>query len=140
MLVSHFCHLRILWQSFTLRASRGSVVGIRYSVFGMPQGHEVIKSPSHTPNTIALRGNEGFSLSMRMLRMISAFIALGILAVSAADRPNIVVIMADDIGVECLSAYGSKMYQTPNLDQFFSTLTHVFTGGIGAIFTLMASR
>ncbi len=31
-------------------------------------------------------------------------------------RPNIVVIMADDIGLENLSCYGSKIYETPHLD------------------------
>jgi len=32
-------------------------------------------------------------------------------------RPNIVMIMADDIGYECLSCNGSSMYETPNLDK-----------------------
>ena len=31
-------------------------------------------------------------------------------------RPNIVLIMADDLGYECLSCNGSEMYQTPHLD------------------------
>lgn len=31
-------------------------------------------------------------------------------------RPNIVLIMADDLGYECLSCNGSQMYQTPHLD------------------------
>lgn len=31
-------------------------------------------------------------------------------------RPNIVLIMADDIGFECFGCYGSKLYQTPNID------------------------
>ncbi len=31
-------------------------------------------------------------------------------------RPNLLVIMADDIGVECLGCYGSKIYETPHLD------------------------
>src|SRR6056297_2142443 len=35
---------------------------------------------------------------------------------SEPARPNIVLIMADDIGMECLSCYGSEMYETPNLD------------------------
>ncbi len=34
----------------------------------------------------------------------------------AADRPNVVVIMADDMGYECVSAHGSKMYKTPHID------------------------
>src|SRR5262245_11981187 len=37
---------------------------------------------------------------------------------SAADaRPNIVVIMADDFGYECLRCNGGTSYQTPNLDR-----------------------
>ncbi len=39
----------------------------------------------------------------------------------AAERPNFVVIMADDIGVECLSCYGSEMYDTPNIDRIAAT-------------------
>lgn len=31
-------------------------------------------------------------------------------------RPNIILIMADDMGYECLSTYGSTSYQTPVLD------------------------
>lgn len=32
------------------------------------------------------------------------------------DRPNVILIMADDMGFECLSSYGSLSYQTPKLD------------------------
>ncbi len=32
------------------------------------------------------------------------------------DPPNIVVIMADDIGIECLGCYSSEVYETPHLD------------------------
>lgn len=32
------------------------------------------------------------------------------------DKPNIILIMADDMGYECLSSYGSTSYQTPVLD------------------------
>lgn len=35
---------------------------------------------------------------------------------SAADRPNVIMIMADDVGFECFSAYGSREYSTPRLD------------------------
>lgn len=31
-------------------------------------------------------------------------------------QPNIVLIMTDDMGFECLSAYGSTSYKTPRLD------------------------
>jgi arylsulfatase A len=33
------------------------------------------------------------------------------------DRPNVVLIMADDFGYECLRANGGESYQTPNLDR-----------------------
>lgn len=36
---------------------------------------------------------------------------------SQADRPNIVLIMADDMGYECLSSNGSLTYQTPFIDK-----------------------
>ncbi|MBX2852576.1 MAG: sulfatase-like hydrolase/transferase, partial [Phycisphaeraceae bacterium] len=35
----------------------------------------------------------------------------------AADRPNVVLIMADDMGYECLGVNGGRSYKTPNLDQ-----------------------
>jgi N-acetylgalactosamine-6-sulfatase len=45
----------------------------------------------------------------------------------AADRPNIVVILADDLGYGGLSCYGQSRYSTPNLDRMASEgarLTH----------------
>ncbi|MCC5938237.1 MAG: sulfatase-like hydrolase/transferase [Lunatimonas sp.] len=33
------------------------------------------------------------------------------------NRPNIILIMADDMGYECLGSYGSAAYHTPNLDR-----------------------
>ncbi|QTN31083.1 sulfatase-like hydrolase/transferase [Akkermansiaceae bacterium] len=38
-------------------------------------------------------------------------------ALPAADRPNIVLIMADDMGYENLSCHGSKLNGTPHLDR-----------------------
>ena len=40
-------------------------------------------------------------------------------ALFAADRPNIVLIMADDLGFSDLGCYGSEI-ETPNLDQLAS--------------------
>lgn len=37
--------------------------------------------------------------------------------VSAAERPNIVMILADDLGYGGLSCYGQSRYATPNLDR-----------------------
>ncbi|MCK4957927.1 MAG: sulfatase-like hydrolase/transferase, partial [Planctomycetes bacterium] len=35
---------------------------------------------------------------------------------AAAERPNVILIMADDIGWECFPDYGGEDYETPNLD------------------------
>lgn len=37
-------------------------------------------------------------------------------ATHATERPNILLIMADDLGMECLGAYGGTSYETPHLD------------------------
>jgi len=40
-------------------------------------------------------------------------------SVSAADKPNILVIWGDDVGITNISAYSHGMmgYQTPNIDR-----------------------
>lgn len=48
--------------------------------------------------------------------LVSALLALLPLVLRAAEPPNIILIMADDIGVECLSCYGSEEHETPHLD------------------------
>jgi len=42
------------------------------------------------------------------------------LAAQQQERPNIIYIMADDLGYADLSCYGRKDYQTPNIDQLSS--------------------
>jgi arylsulfatase A len=49
---------------------------------------------------------------------------------SVESRPNIILIMADDFGDECVGAYGSLDYQTPNLDGLAETglrFTHCYS-------------
>lgn len=55
-----------------------------------------------------------------MKALVFSLALLGLLPVceSAAGRaPNIVFILADDLGYTDLACYGSKFYQTPNLDR-----------------------
>ncbi len=35
----------------------------------------------------------------------------------AGERPNILIILADDVGREVLECYGGSSYDTPNLNQ-----------------------
>lgn len=49
---------------------------------------------------------------------------------AAAEGPNLVVVLADDLGVECVGAYGGLSYQTPNLDRLAASglrFTHCFS-------------
>ena len=45
------------------------------------------------------------------------FVLVGLTGSQAAGKPNIVLIMADDMGYEALSANGSESYKSPNLDK-----------------------
>ena len=62
----------------------------------------------------------GVGVSMWNSRLLSTAI-VGILVLAArpvrGERPNIVLIMADDIGYECFGCYGSRQYQTPQIDR-----------------------
>jgi arylsulfatase A len=60
-------------------------------------------------------------------RRVFLAIAVGLLpalcaaAPMAAPRPNVVLIMVDDWGYECVGANGGTSYQTPNLDRLAAT-------------------
>lgn len=51
------------------------------------------------------------------VRVLLAFIALAGFVSTAQARPNIVLIMADDIGLECYTPYGGESYQTPTAER-----------------------
>jgi len=55
------------------------------------------------------------------LLIISALFQGFVLTLNAQDkRPNIVLILADDLGFECIRANGGTSYQTPNIDKLAS--------------------
>src|SRR3954467_10272475 len=54
---------------------------------------------------------------MKQLQLLLAVLCLCAGALRAADRPNVVVILVDDLGFECLGTNGGKSYQTPVLNK-----------------------
>lgn len=53
------------------------------------------------------------------MRVLLSFVALAavVSTARAAEKPNVVVILADDLGYECLGANGGQSYKTPHLDR-----------------------
>jgi arylsulfatase A len=38
-------------------------------------------------------------------------------SLAVADRPNIILIMADDLGIDSVQDYGGRQYKTPHMSQ-----------------------
>ena len=71
----------------------------------------------------------------RLLRLFTALIALLsanalIAAREPTDRPNIILIMADDVSWEAFGCYGGEDYETPNIDALAASgirFTHAYS-------------
>ncbi len=64
---------------------------------------------------------------MKPLVITLLFLSVSILN---ARKPNIVLVMADDLGIECIGSYGGESYYTPNLDKMASEgmrFTHAYS-------------
>lgn len=76
---------------------------------------------------------------MKTLRLIPALLALLGTSVLAAEKPNIIVIMADDLGYGDLSCYGADDFETPNIDQLAAEGAR-FTSGYCSASTCTPTR
>jgi arylsulfatase A-like enzyme len=56
-------------------------------------------------------------ITIHVTLVVSAFAGLFVSRARAADRPNILYIMSDDHAAHSISAYGSKVNQTPQIDR-----------------------
>lgn len=62
-----------------------------------------------------------FLRSFRLVLFGCATVGAAYSATASAPKPNIVLIMADDFGYECVTANGGQSYQTPNVDRLAAT-------------------
>lgn len=53
----------------------------------------------------------------RFLRLVSLCLFHAAMSAASPRQPNLVVILADDFGYECITANGGESYQTPNVDR-----------------------
>ena len=58
--------------------------------------------------------------ALRLLVVLVGFVGVASAATPTATKPNIIFIMADDLGYTDVAAYGSKYYETPNIDRLAS--------------------
>ncbi len=70
-----------------------------------------------------------------MKRLITVFSALFVLFVQAqaADKPNVIFILADDLGIGNVGCYGADNYKTPVIDKLAAEgtrFTHCFTAAL----------
>ena len=63
---------------------------------------------------------------------VIAIVTLPTVVIDAADKPNVVLIMADDLGFQDLSCYGSRTIRTPELDRLASEGTRLTSFYAGA--------
>ena len=54
---------------------------------------------------------------MKYFILFAAFFCAPVVGFAAEARPNIVFVLADDLGVNDLGCYGRKEHHTPHLDQ-----------------------
>lgn len=64
-------------------------------------------------------------MTHRTTRTIQAFLAIALtlstVSLDAREKPNVIIVMADDIGFECYGHKGSEFYATPNIDELART-------------------
>ena len=76
---------------------------------------------------------------MKTLVQIAAVTLLAVVSSTAAEKPNIIVMMADDLGYGDLSCYGATVFKTPNIDKL-AAQGQRFTSGYCSASTCTPTR
>lgn len=63
----------------------------------------------------------GRNMKMPLLTLVAIGLASHSLAAEPAKRPNLIVILADDLGAKELGCYGNTVHRTPQLDRLAAT-------------------
>ncbi|QTN31046.1 arylsulfatase [Akkermansiaceae bacterium] len=73
------------------------------------------------------------------MKTLLPFLLAATLTAYSAEKPNIIVIMADDLGYGDVSCYGAKVFQTPHIDKLASEGQR-FTSGYCSASTCTPTR
>ena len=79
----------------------------------------------------------------KSFRIASIFLVASALFVSAAEKPNIIFLFADDLSYEAVRAFGHTDIDTPNLDRLVNggtTFSHAYNPGSWSPAVCMPSR
>ena len=66
------------------------------------------------------KSHEMKNIGIRKLIIVTIFLVSNLNLQAQSKRPNIILILADDLGFECITANGGTSYQTPNIDKLAS--------------------
>ncbi|MFN7563355.1 MAG: sulfatase-like hydrolase/transferase, partial [Prosthecobacter sp.] len=55
------------------------------------------------------------------LTLLSALLLAPLVVLHAAGKPNVIVVLSDDLGLSRVSCYGAAPFQTPNIDKLAAT-------------------
>lgn len=89
------------------------------------------------PSTVLRRGSHASRLASALA--LSLGLAIAHAGEAVAERPNIIVIMADDLGYGDVSAYGAKAIETPAIDRLAGEGVR-FTSGYASASTCTPTR
>ena len=77
----------------------------------------VIYTFNHGGVRLRLRKPMKSTLILLTNLLLMPLAALATAQASESSRPNILFILADDLGIECLSSFGGRDHSTPNIDR-----------------------